>query len=107
MPTRLQPPPLRIGDETITNQTQQARRLGKEILERFTADDDLPTDPWATDVLPEQAIPFILDLEEPKFDSLIGAGDTTPGEDGIAMYLLRAAESGLGNQVMLMMCDKR
>ncbi|KDN63501.1 hypothetical protein CSUB01_12226 [Colletotrichum sublineola] len=90
-------PPLRDGDELVTAPNEKADLLRQNLLERFNEETDI--DPLSPTV-PRRTVPWgkHIPLEEARA-ALLGAGNTTPGVDGITITMLQAAWRYIGNYV--------
>lgn len=88
-------PPLEVDGRTYNSQQEKAAALKAHILDRRTAADDLPRPDFTA--RPERTIPMSLDVTlEDARRSIIDAGNTTPGSDGITRDMLRAAWEHIG-----------
>ncbi|KAL8391941.1 hypothetical protein RB595_002230 [Gaeumannomyces hyphopodioides] len=94
-------PPLNIDGEVIVAPADKAEALGRKILRRFTAEDDLQEDPLlqgnpqGTAQLPwDPHVP----LEECR-RCTIGTANTAPGIDSLSVKLLSAAWPTIGEYV--------
>ncbi|OHW89513.1 reverse transcriptase, partial [Colletotrichum incanum] len=82
-------PPLIVEGETISNTYDKAQALRKALLERFSARDDLPGNPFAIPVVTRRLIPWqdTVSIEEVRQATLTET--TTPGTDRITTKLLQ------------------
>ncbi|RYP08173.1 hypothetical protein DL765_008873 [Monosporascus sp. GIB2] len=89
--SRLKSPPLRVGNKVIEDTLGKTEALRTEILERFTADDDLDYDPLGDMDQCSGQLPWdtTATLEEVEAHT-IGASSTSPGTDGVTVRLLKA-----------------
>jgi ribonuclease HI len=97
--SQLQPPGLSLPDGTIAEDPREkALALRKALLERNTADDDIP-DAWIPTV-PVRSIPWDNHVPyDEAYRSLCCAGNTSPGADKITVSMLRAAWDIIGERV--------
>lgn len=84
--------------EVITDPLNKAEYLRKTLLERSTEEDDLSTPHIPT--CPRRKISWDnhVPLREAE-KALLGAGNTTPGSDGITVTMLRAAWPAIGKTI--------
>jgi hypothetical protein len=83
------PPPLEFNDRIYESQPERAECLRQALLERRTAEDDIGN-PWEEPAGPDLLFSLTVSPEESR-DSLLGAGNTTPGADNITVELLKTA----------------
>lgn len=97
-PPLLLPNPEGDGMVAISDPEERAQALRKKLLERSTAEDDIP-DPWVPTV-PRRVIPWEdhLPIDE-AYSATCGVGNTSPGADGITVHMLRAAWPHIGEHV--------
>jgi len=86
----LQSPALQVGDGVVSNRAQKALALRKALLERNSAEDDIP-DPW-TPTVPLRAIRWsdAVPIDE-AYKAVCCIGNTSPGADKITVRMLKAA----------------
>jgi ribonuclease HI len=87
---RLKAPPLKVNGTTIEDTLGKAEALRAEVLDRFSANDDLPYDPltdWdGSGRLDWQQTVSIEEVER----NTIGVSSTSPGTDQVTVRLLKA-----------------
>ena len=91
----LKAPPLKVGDQVIEDTLGKAEALRKEVLDRFSTDDDLaenPLDsfgygPYSQGFLPWEQTVSLEEMER----STIGITSTSPGTDRVTVRLLKAS----------------
>jgi len=84
--------PLIVDGQTFTAPLEKAEALRKAILDRFSAEDDLPEPPPLIDETPDKCLPWDthISIEEVE-KSIIGVSSTSPGPDRITVRLLKAS----------------
>lgn len=97
---RLRSPPLVINGEQVSEPLAKAEALQREVLGRFSAEDDLQGDPleaWSPD---EAKIPWDTQVSAEEAErSCIGVTSTSPGIDGMTVRLLKAGWASLAEPV--------
>lgn len=92
---KLKAPPLKLGDTVIEDTMEKADLLRKEVLGRFSADDDLP-DFEPDDFDPEEyagftSLPWNYNISMEEVErATIGVSSTSPGTDKVTVRLLKA-----------------
>lgn len=92
---KLKAPPLKSGDQLIENTLEKAELLRKEVLGRFSLEDDLtdynPEDFDADEYAGHTSLPWStsISLEEVE-RCTIGVSSTSPGTDKVTVRLLKA-----------------
>lgn len=94
---QFQSPPMQDGDRTLTDPAEKAAFLRRRLLERANAENDIS--PNAA-TCPQRLIPWTdeIGLEEAR-RSLLDAGNTAPGADGITVTMLRLSWGHIGPYV--------
>ncbi|TLD03543.1 uncharacterized protein PgNI_11520 [Pyricularia grisea] len=97
---RLRSPPLVINGEQISEPLAKAETLQREVLGRFSAEDNLqgnPLEAWSAD---EAKIPWDTQVSAEEAErSCIGVTSTSPGIDGTTVRLLKAGWASLAEPV--------
>lgn len=88
----LRPPPIRSGDQVVTDPMEKAKVLKNAVLGRFSATDDLQEDPLQGWAQAECTVPWptAITAEETR-RCTIGVKSTSPGVDHVTVRLLTAA----------------
>jgi len=94
----VEPPPLEANGRIYSTQQERASALKEHLLDRRDATDDLARPDLA--VRPDRNIPINLEVTlEVTRRAVLGAGNTTPGADGITRNMLKAAWEHIGPAV--------
>ncbi|KAF7566854.1 hypothetical protein PtrM4_074010 [Pyrenophora tritici-repentis] len=81
--------PLIVNNQTISDPLEKAEALRVEILDRFSAEDDLPEPVWPTET-PAGTLPWDTHIPMEEVErSTIGVSSTSPGTDRITVRLLK------------------
>ena len=96
--TRYPVPPLRSGDQTAEEPRDKALLLRREILERYSNTDDIPS-PGAVHTVPGPTLPWDPRITAGEAQQLTLNKSTTPGADGLSVRLLQAAWTHIGEAV--------
>lgn len=82
--------PLIVDRETFTSPLDKVEALRKAVLDRFTADDDLPTPPPHTDDDHSPRLPWYTQVSMEEVERyVIGVTSTSPGPDRVTVRLLK------------------
>ncbi|CCF47438.1 reverse transcriptase [Colletotrichum higginsianum] len=95
-------PPLTVEERMVDGTHDKAQALRRALLDRFSADDDLPGDPFDVPAAPRRQMPWqdTLSREEVKAATLTKT--TTPGVDGITTRLFQACWDSIAEPVRLL-----
>jgi ribonuclease HI len=101
---KLKAPPLKIGDRIVEDTLQKAEVLRKEVLGRFSAEDDLPDfDPRDFDAdmyAGLTSLPWELHVSLEEVERCtIGVTSTSPGTDKVTVRLLKACWYAIKNKL--------
>ncbi|KAK0369583.1 RNA-directed DNA polymerase from transposon x-element [Colletotrichum limetticola] len=95
-------PPLVVGNQTIEDTNEKAQALREALLDRFSAEDDAPGDPFDVPVVPRRAITWQENISGEEVKAATLTKTTIPGVDGITTRLLQACWGVISEPVRLL-----